>query len=121
MDSELIGFAVFIGSVIIAALVERRKANRGHKNTAKPQRHRVELPPFTPAPPPAPAAAQPFRAPSPFLSGESLPADEGLRVTPPEPPMKPMEAITDKRRRLPLPDGGLRSAVIWGEILRRKF
>lgn len=46
-------------------------------------------------------------------------AEEGARVTTDTPIMEAKES--NRRSVPPLPSGGIRSAIIWSEILKRKF
>ncbi len=112
----LFGFVIFIVSVIIALVsgLNKRAQNRSAGNAAGQARGSSghvppQVPPHT-APPPVP-----------FLYDSAEEGKSFMEATPPETPVTQNES-GKSRRNLPMPGiRDLRSAIIWGEVLRRKF
>lgn len=133
MDTDLIAaiagvlLAVFIGWAERAAAGKTRKGKPAARKTPKPVRQQpARKVQHAAAPKPAPArkAERPAAvatAPAPFLDSSA----EGARI--PRSALKEESArrsagIDTPRPRIAHPSkNGLRNAVIWGEILRRKY
>ncbi|MCH5222051.1 MAG: hypothetical protein J1F05_07005 [Muribaculaceae bacterium] len=117
MDIEL--FKI-IGVIVLALLIgwaERSSSQKKNKTAAKkaPIRQKMETPRVVKQETPKRKKKEAIE-PKPLLDSEY----EGMRITEDLP--EPTVADTDVNNGVePLDHNGLRQAVIWGEILQRKF
>ena len=119
VDSELLRLLLIGGAVAVVSVVQGLAKNRKRADARRSHLRPAPVPPPAPQHLPAPAKAEP-PLPQPFLGGESAP---------PVPSAADIVASLGKRRapsasrasrKLP---GGVdpRAAIIYGEILRRRF
>lgn len=119
MDSELLRLLLIGGAVAVVSVVQGLAKNRKRAGARRSHLRPAPVPPPAPQHLPAQAKAEP-PLPQPFLGGESVP---------PVPSAADIVASLGKRRvpsasRAPreLPGGvDPRAAIIYGEILRRRF
>lgn len=119
LDSDILGLILVAAFYIVLTVAKGAKKSKKNAVPASPKPRRAAATrTVRPAvPPAAPAAAK--ATPEPFLTGNDgfgpdCTAAAATVAQPPEPP---------RRKRRPALPGGTdpRAAVIWGEVLRRKF
>lgn len=134
VDSSIISIlvAVFVGFVITMAEKWINKSGSADSTTsqrpqARPQRpatQQVRREPQAAQPSTRPKQARKQR-PKPQPQAQATPvfdaAAEGQRVTTDAPAQPRRKAAAAHGHLPPMPGGNLRSAIIWSEILRRKF
>ena len=136
VDSSIISIlvAVFVGFVITMAEKWINKSGSADSTTsqrpqARPQRpapQQVRREPQAAQPSARPKQARKQRPkPQPQPQAQATPvfdaAAEGQRVTTDAPAQPRRKAAAAHGHLPPMPGGNLRSAIIWSEILRRKF
>ena len=122
VESLIVPIAVALIIFLIEKSTEKKNASKGASNglVGAVKAPKEQRPKRTVHVSPSPrVATEPKAAPehAATISPTALP-EEGVRVTADKPMAAP---VVQARRVPPVPGGDLRKAIIWSEILRRKF